>query len=254
MFYFNELFLRLKFSIFSFLLLLLICYFYKDILLIIFSIPILNLSLNPIAEFNNLIYTHPLELFKIHFFFAVVISFYLFIPYIFWHFVDFLKSSLIKYNYKLLLQQFNTIIISFFFINLFFFYNFLPNIWFFLKDFNNLNNSNKVLNFFFELRVEEYFNFVIDFLYLTNIFIFLFLFFFFVIIFFGVANIIYWKKLFIFINIVCATLLSPPDVYSQILILFFLSCIFESLILINLYSYKLNLTYEKLIWHHIKRN
>jgi Sec-independent protein secretion pathway component TatC len=177
MFYFNELFLRLKFSAFSFLLVLLICYFYKDILLIIFSIPILNLSLNPIAEFSNLIYTHPLELFKIHFFFAIVISFYLFTPYIFWHFLDFLKSSLIKYNYKLLLQQFIIVVIIFFFINLFFFYNFLPNIWFFLKEFNSSNNVNKVLIFFFELRVEEYFNFVVDFLYLINILIFLFLFF-----------------------------------------------------------------------------
>lgn len=254
MFYLNELFLRLKFSIFSFLLILLICYSYKDILLIIFSIPILNLSINPTIEFSNLIYTHPLELFKIHCLFAVVISFYLFIPYIFWHFLDFLKSSLIKYNYKLLLKRIIITLTTFFLVNIYFFNYFLPNIWFFLKNFNSSNSSDKVLKFFFELRVEEYFNFVVDFLCLINIFVLLFLFFFFVTFIFGVSNIIYWKKLFIFINIVCATLLSPPDVYSQIMILFLLSFIFESLILVNLYIYKLNLTYERLIWHHIKRD
>jgi Sec-independent protein secretion pathway component TatC len=230
------------------------CYFYKDILLIIFSIPILNLSTDTISEFSNLIYTHPFELFKIHLFFAIIISFWLFIPYIFWHVLDFLKSSLIKHNYKLLLKQVIIVIITFFLVNSFFFYYFLPNIWFFLKKFNISNSSNKVLKFFFELRVEEYFNFVLDFLYLTNLLILLFLFFFFIIILFGVSNIVYWKKLFIFINIVCATLLSPPDVYSQIFILFILSLVFESLIIINLYLYKLNITYEKLIWHHIKRD
>jgi Sec-independent protein secretion pathway component TatC len=89
---------------------------------------------------------------------------------------------------------------------------------------------------------------------LTNIFIFVLFFLYFLINSFGVSNILYWKKLFIFINIVCATLLSPPDVYSQIIILFFLSFIFESLIFINLYFLNLDIGYEKLIRQHIKRN
>jgi len=110
-----------------------------------------------------------------------------------------------------------------------------------------------VLKFFFELRIQEYFNFVVDFLYLTNIFIFLFIFLYFLIYYFGLSNIIYWKRLFIFINIMCATLLSPPDVYSQIIILVILSFIFESLIIINLYFLTLKINYEKLIRHHVKR-
>jgi len=254
MFYLNELFLRFKFSIFSFLLILLVCFFYKDILLIIFSIPILKLPSNIISEFSNIIYTHPLELFKIHFFFAIIISLYLFIPYIIWHVLDFLKSSIIKYNYKILLNKTFISITTFFSVNIFIFYYFLPNIWFFFKKFNNSNSSNKVLKFFFELRVEEYFNFVLDFLYLTNILIFLFLFFFAVIIIFGVSNIIFWKKLFIFINIVCATLLSPPDVYSQIFIFFILNFFFDVIVFINIYILKLNKMYKFLIRKHIKRN
>ena len=71
---------------------------------------------------------------------------------------------------------------------------------------------------------------------------------------FGLSNIIRWKKLFIFLNIVFATLLSPPDVYSQLMILCILSLIFEAIIFLNLYFYKLNINYEKLIWHHIKRD
>ena len=239
MFYLNEIFLRIKFSLFTFLITLVICFYYKEVLLILFSIPILNLPLDISLEFNNLIYTHPFELFKIHFFFAFIITIYLFIPYFFWHILDFLKSSLPNYKYKLLLKYNINIISIVLCTNYFFYYYFLPNIWFFLKNFNISNNLNKILKFYLELRVEEYFYFIFDFLYLTNILILLFLFFFSIIILFGLSNMILWKKLFIFINIMCATLLSPPDVYSQLLILFLLSFIFEGIIFINLYIYKL---------------
>jgi len=254
MFYFNELFSRLKFLGFSYLLLLLLCYLYKDILLVIFSFSLLKFSSASAIEFSDFIYTHPIELFKVHLFFGVLLSGYFIIPLVFWIILDFLKSSLTKYNYKFYYKKVLITLISVFSINVFSFYYLLPNLWFFFQNFNRSERSSKVLNFFFELRIEEYFYFVVDFLYLTNIFIFIIFFLYILINSFGVSNILYWKKLFVFINIVCATLLSPPDVYSQIAILFFLSVIFEGLIFINLYYLNLNIGYEKLIRQHIKRN
>ena len=71
---------------------------------------------------------------------------------------------------------------------------------------------------------------------------------------FGLSNIIRWKKLFIFLNIVFATLLSPPDVYSQIIILLLLSFCFDAIIFLTLYFLKLKKKHAFLIRHHIKRN
>ena len=250
MFYFKELLLRFKFIIISSILIFILCYIYKDLLLIVFSFSLLKLPLN---SFNDFIYTHPIELFKVHFYFAFLICTYYILPFFFWHCLDFLRSSLTRYNYTMLFKQILLIILVLFTFNVFSFSYLLPNIWFFFTEFNNLEGTSNVLNFFFELRIQEYFNFVVDFLYLTNIFIFLFIFLYFLISYFGLSNIIYWKRLFIFINIMCATLLSPPDVYSQIIILIILSFIFESLIIINLYFLTLKINYEKLIRHHVKR-
>jgi len=119
------------------------------------------------------------------------------------------------------------------------FFILLPNIWSFFQNFNTLENTSQTVKFFFELRVEEYFLFVMDFISLVNLFIFLGILLFLIISSLGIINLLYWKKLFIFINIVFATLLSPPDVYSQILILITLSIIFEALIFISLYYSKL---------------
>ena len=249
MFYFNELFLRFKFISFSCVLILFSCYIYKNVLLTVFSFSLLNLPLN---SFKDFIYTHPIELFQVHLYFSVLICVYLALPLYIWHILDFLKSSLTKYNYTSYLSQSVVIVLIFFLSNIISFYYLLPNIWFFFTEFNTSGDTSNLLNFFFELRIQEYFNFVIDFLYLTNIFISLFLFLYFLIFFFGLSNIIYWKRLFIFINIVCATLLSPPDVSSQIIILIILSLLFETLIFLSLYSLNLNINHEKLIWHHIK--
>jgi Sec-independent protein secretion pathway component TatC len=81
-------------------------------------------------------------------------------------------------------------------------------------------------------------SFVLNFIYTVNFFIFVFFLSFLFIFFFGFEKLLYWKKLFLFINIVFATLLSPPDVYSQLAILFVLTLFLEVIIFLNLYFYK----------------
>jgi len=98
---------------------------------------------------------------------------------------------------------------------------------FFFESFNKLVNQDNVLSIFLELKLYDYFLFLTDFMYLVNICLFFLLVLFILFLACGLKYLIHWKKLFIFINIVFATLLSPPDVYSQLMILVVLTFIFE---------------------------
>ena len=111
MFYFKELLLRFKFIIISSILIFILCYIYKDLLLIVFSFSLLKLPLN---SFNDFIYTHHIELFKVHFYFAFLICTYYILPFFLWHCLDFLRSSLTRYNYTMLFKQILLIILVLF--------------------------------------------------------------------------------------------------------------------------------------------
>lgn len=239
MFYLTELFFRFKYSFLSLSLSIFIAYFYKNILFILLTFPLLDYFYN----LNNFIYTHPTELLTIHFLLILLISLIFQIPYILWHFLDFTKTSLLKNEYLKMLKV--LIVCTFFLIifNFLFFFLIFPKFWLFFYSFSFSFHESQTLNFFLELRVQEYFNFVINFIYSVNLFILIFFAIFFLILMFGFEKLLYWKKLFLFCNIVFATLLSPPDVYSQLLILFILTFFLEAIIFVNYYLYVLQKKY-----------
>jgi len=234
MFYFNELFFRLQYALGSFVLTFLVVYFYKNILFVLLTFPLLDSS-NSLTSF---IYTNPTELFTTHFLLILLISVVFQASYFFWHFVDFIKTSLSKSEYKNLLGTVLFFILGLSLFNFLFFFTIFPKFWYFFYNFNFSNSEPQTLKFFLELRVHEYFSFVLNFIYTVNFFIFVFFLSFLFIFFFGFEKLLYWKKLFLFINIVFATLLSPPDVYSQLAILFVLTLFLEVIIFLNLYFYK----------------
>jgi sec-independent protein translocase protein TatC len=234
MFYLTELFFRFQYFIVSFFLTVLIAYLFKDILFILLTFPLINNS----NTLNSFIYTHPAELLTIHLLLMVLIAFIFQIPYFFWHFVDFIKTSLIKKEYKNLIKVLLLCVFSLILFNFFFFFLIFPKFWFFFYNFNFSFNNPQTLNFFLELRVQEYFDFVLTFIYSVNLFILIFFLLFIFFLFLGFEKLLYWKKLFLFINIVFATLLSPPDVYSQLSILFVLTLFLEIIVFCNLYFYK----------------
>jgi sec-independent protein translocase protein TatC len=119
------------------------------------------------------------------------------------------------------------LIIFFYFSNILVNSLLFPKIWLFFENFNFSNNNAGLLSFSPELKIEEYLNFLIDFTFVVNSFLILFLILLSILLKFGVSNLLKWKKLFILLNIVFATLLSPPDVYSQLTILIFLTLILE---------------------------
>ena len=234
MFYFNELFFRLQYILGSFLLTFLVVYFYKNILFVLLTFPLLDSS-NTLTSF---IYTNPTELLTTHFLLILLISVSFQVFYFFWHFVDFTKTSLCKSEYKNLLVTILLFLLTLSLLNFIFFFTIFPKFWYFFYNFNFSISEPQTLKFFLELRVYDYFNFVLSFIYTVNFFISIFILSFIFIFIFGFEKLLYWKKLFLFVNIVFATLLSPPDVYSQLAILFVLTLFLEVIIFLNLYFYK----------------
>jgi Sec-independent protein secretion pathway component TatC len=240
MFYIKEIYFRLFYFIFSFSCIFSILYFYKSVLLNFLTFSLLffcNYKLNYFLD--HFIYTHPLELFNSQVFLIIYFSLYFSLFYFFWHILDFLKPMLylnlyIKYIY---ICYFVIILFSF---CIFYFYLFLfPQFWFFFDTFNLNSVQTQNKNFFLELKINEYFFFLLQFFNLLNILLFFFFFLALLCSFYHFKILVQWKKLFIFLNIVFATLLSPPDAYSQILILCVITIFFEITIFYCLYNYKL---------------
>ena len=220
MFYIKELIFRIQYFLVSLSLTLILCYIYRNLLLYLLTFSVLSSN----NDSNNsgvdyFIYTHPSELLTIYFLVVFYFSGLFLFPFFVWNFLDFLKSSLLCSEYYFLLQLFLILVIIIGLSNLFCFLNLFPTFWIFFESFNNLSSKiNNELNFFLELRIQDYFLFLSSFLYLINICLFFLLFICFLFSFYGIKTLLHWKKLFIFFNIVFATLLSPPDVYSQLLL------------------------------------
>jgi hypothetical protein len=115
-----------------------------------------------------------------------------------------------------------------------------PYIWSFFNVFNHQNELDCLLSFSLELRVQEYFNFFFTFLYLINLASFLVLGVLLILSFLDLQQKLYWKKLFTFFNVVFATLLSPPDVFSQLVFLVVLVTLFELVMFFSILQSKLN--------------
>jgi sec-independent protein translocase protein TatC len=236
MFYLNEVFLRLKYIFLSFIFTLICLATYKDLLIPLISFSLLNTS----EKFGTFIYTNPTELLKVQLYAVLVFSIFLLIPFLSWNFLEFFKSSLFKSEYKKITKILISFLLFFYCSNFIVNFTLFPKIWCFFENFNFSDNSFGFLSFSSELKIEEYLSFFIDFTSIVNSFLFLFLTLLFLILKFGVSNLLKWKKLFILLNIVFATLLSPPDVYSQLTILIFLTLILEINIIIFLLITKIN--------------
>ena len=240
MFYFKELYLRFYFFIFSFCSVLMVLWFYKKNLLTLLTFSLLdNLVLKSGKNvFEHLIYTNPTEVFSIYLSLVLYFSLLLIFPYCVWQFLDFLRSSFYSREYvnvKSVLAK------TFVFFGL---TNFLgisvcfPYVWSFFNIFNRQNELNCLLTFSLELRVQEYFNFFFVFLYLINLASFLVLLIMLILSFLNLQQKLYWKKLFTFFNVVFATLLSPPDVFSQLIFLFMLVLLFEFVVFYSIIKLK----------------
>ena len=216
----------------------LVSYFYKEILLFISIQPsICNNNTNLIFYF---IFTDVKEVFSVYIKLIVFLGNQVLIFYLIFHILSFIAFGLYKFEYRYLKLIFYTSI-GFWVVSLIVFNKILfPISLNFFLSFQSLT-SFKSLSFHFEAKLNEYLNFYIMFYYICTIYcqIFVILVFFFDYINTNLNLIKRFRKIFYYLFVFLSTLITPPDIISQILFSSCLIFIFEVLIFINIFFFKI---------------
>ena len=216
------LFLNLIFTIF-------ICYIYKEILLFLCLTKINLFYHNQIFYF---IFTDVKEVFSVFIKLICFISKQICIFYLFFHILSFISLGLYEFEYKYLKFVFYSGML--FWLFWFFLLNqiLLPISWNFFLSFQ----SSTEFNLYFEAKLNEYLNFYIFLYDFCLLYCQIFLIF---IVFINYINtnldlIKNLRKIFHYCFIIFSTLVTPPDIISQILFSFFIIGVYEMLIILNL--------------------
>ena len=177
------------------------------------------LNNNLLFESNRLIYTNASEAFIINLKFSFLYVNIILCMYLLYNVNLFLIPSLYKFEYK------NLIFLSSFIILLFttslylIYFILIPNIWSFLVSFEQ-NSFNDLLSVKLEAKMSEYFDFIF------NIFFYILILFQFplciIVLFINkIIKLSFFKsqrKYIILISLIIGALISPPDIFSQILL------------------------------------
>ncbi len=226
MFYIYELALRNFFLFLSFSLTSFICYTYRKDLFFILLLPSFQTN-HPIT---HLIFTNPVEVFKISIFIVLLFTFLFWLPYLLWNCLDFLRPALYSNEVKKFQKYLFLGFLFFLFGNLSTYYFCLPTLWDF---FSSFEERTQLIDIVLELKAESYFDFIFDTLLLSNFLLFSNIFFFLLLL--KISNlpliqaIISFKKFVYVCFLLIGTLLTPPDLFSQILIFSILIVLYECL-------------------------
>lgn len=229
--YIKELRNRFFLSIVCWVSIFLISYSYKEIILF----EILNPSLNyQILDSNYFIFTNITELFTLYFDLAFFLSTQLVLIYNIYSFLIFLSPGLYFFEYqffKRILQLFLVFwVISIIFLN----YKLIPFLWSFFLSLQNPLTSYSLF-IYFEAKASEYISFFM-YIYIRcclqfQIIVILILF----LNYFSINKITIkkYRNIFYYVFLLIATILTPPDFFSQLLVFFGLIFIFE-IVFLNL--------------------
>ena len=235
MFYFKDILLRILYSCMLLISLFIILYLYKEIIINLVILPFIFFNKKTIKYF---IYTHPTELFYSVSIFLLFLVLLIIIPYVLWSIIDFLKPGLYC-SEKLLLKKIVKRITFFIsFINASFLFFIFPLFWNFFESWNSF--SNEIFKFYLELKLENYLNYLMNFIIIVNVGMILLILAYILILQCGILYFYNIKKMLILINILIATFISPPDVIFQIVLFFILNLIIESISYFFLLLIKIN--------------
>lgn len=201
-----------------------ICYYYKEVLLFL-----IIKSCTSCKDFY-FIFTSITEVFSVYLDVIFFVSFQILIFYIVYSFFIFLIPSLFIFEYKYLKFLFyflSFIIVCFISVSV---KIFIPLTWDFFVSFQTLTMGQ---SFYFEPKLLEYLNFYVSTYYFCALFgqVFLFGFVFFNGLFLKTKMIKEYRKLCYYFFIIFGTMISPPDVYSQIFISLILILFYELVVL-----------------------
>ena len=231
MFYFKEITLQIKYFFFTFFLIILIIFWQKQNFFILFCFSVIKYY-----PFISFFYTHPFELFKIYFVLVLLVSAFFITPFLTILLSNFLLSSLFVTQSKFLQFFFNMILLLLFFYNALLLFIFLPNLWllfekinvFFIKPLSTLT--------FLELKLDQYFDFVLWYVLVFNFFFIL------TSLFCGLMfllinfKILKYKFVFYIFLIFCLISFAPIDFLFLIIVLSYIIIFIESFFIFIFYS------------------
>lgn len=210
-----------------------IAYYYKFFLLILIIVSNSKLS-NDIL--NYFIFTSITELFSIYLTVCLFLTIQIFYYTIFYHIICFLAAGLYKIEYNNLKFAFAFIFLLGIIAIFFFYKTLIPIISTFFLNFQNY--SFKTIGFHFEAKIYDYLTFYKN-LYFNCFFSFQSCI---ILIFLSnyasnhLKTLKIFRKFFYLIFLLISTILTPPEIFSQIFLLFFFSLGFEILILFNIFK------------------
>ena len=231
--YLNELKYRILYCFFSFFINFLVLFFYLKELLFIVVTPLVNINRND--SFSYFIFTDMLDIFFIYIKIILVLGFVTIFPLVLIQLWFFLVEGLYNYE-KIFLLKF-LIFFIIFLINIYFFlYTYLiPLIWLFFINFE-LTTDNSLFGIYYEAHISDYVNLMLYIFYiffcliLIPVLMIFLLYFNFV----EVNFFMLYRKYLIIIFFILGGILSPSDIFSQIIISFFIFFIYEIVIFFSL--------------------
>jgi sec-independent protein translocase protein TatC len=237
MFYIFELLKRIKYFAFSYCFLLIISYIYYDVFFSFLDFLFKKILDDQTSNIlNYYIYTHPFELYYTHLFFCFILSIYIIVPYILWQIIDFNKTSLYFSEYHFFYRNFKKSLIVFC-ISYSTFYGFIIPLFLRILQIAKETYASTFYTVFFELKVQDFINFV---LYLNSLFTIIILFLILLTVFIfniQLTKIISNKKLVYLIAIIFSTFISPPDIISQLILLGIILSTIEFIIFLRILKY-----------------
>jgi sec-independent protein translocase protein TatC len=220
-----------------------ISYFYKETLLFLLIKPNFFL-INSIPIY--FIFTSITEILSTYFKLIYFLSNQIFLICFAYHILMFLAPGLYYYEYQLLIKagflSFFLLFFSVFMLNT----TILPACWHFFLSFQKTIKSNTV-NLYFEAKINEYINFYVNLYYMCNLNcqMFMTIIFFLIYIKNDLKLIKKFRKIFYLTFVVFATIITPPDILTQLIFSCSIIIIYEILIFSTLLK-------NYLIWKPVK--
>ena len=217
-------FILLSITLFS---TLLVCYWYKDVLLFLVT----QMHLNDVNLY--FIFTDVTELFSVYFRIVLFFSIQIATWYLCYHVFSFLSTAFYFNEFKFVSFLFSSGTFFWFLSGLLSSYVLIPFGWNFFLSFQLQQG------FYFEARICEYFNFYNNVYFLCLIYCQLF-----TLLFLFLANIKQnypyikrYRKLYYYIFLIFSTLVTPPDWISQILTALLLILVYEAILLVSIFQF-----------------
>jgi len=242
MFYIFEILNRVKYSFFTYCLLLFFCYIYYPIFFS-FLDHLFKEILNGEQEntvLNYYIYTHPFELYYTHIYFCFIISLHCVTPYLIWQLIDFSKTGVYFSEYHFLIT-FLRKSLSIYLICYIFLYSYIIPFFLEILQVSKKAYFSDVYSIFFELKIQDFIYFII---YLNSIFTVIITFLIllsFCILKFSLSNIVRTKKIIYLVAIIFSTFVSPPDIISQVVLFLLIFLSFELIVFLRFLNFYLRI-------------